>query len=370
MKSEIPLILSTIVLTVLIWYYADRTSHAVTTVSVPVRVTSTDASSRYSFEVVDPLEGSPDTKQIDVTLRGPKRAIHELRLRSEMGFAGFNVALKIPPGEITTGRQSRNLFPVLNDAPEFKGLTVEDVVPETIRFNVERYLEVPVDVKPLAGGFSSQLVSKPVVIEDVSARVLASQVGSDFSRLELNLPIEDAIREALDAQQNEDEGPLLLNLDVPLQPAAPAGMEPIFSPESVHVTVQLEENSTVVRKSVLLSVMVSAHELWDGYEILWEDETGAQLIVTIEVRVPVAKVERFERLKKNDIMAFVVIDHSDLPQPTSPTATAPEGRETFRHKPVYFKFPEGFEDVVVVSPPKTVGVRVQASPDLLNLPTQ
>ena len=63
----------------------------------------------------------------------------------------------------------------------------------------------------------------------------------------------------------------------------------------------------------------------------------------------------------NDVIAYVIVDDDLLPPETSPEA----GSATFTHEPswhsleVHFHFPDPqFKDVKIVSPPRTVKLRV------------
>lgn len=360
MKTQIRLILWTLALTVLIWFYANQASHSTTTLLVPVKLVLPEAGSPWALRVVDAPADQPNVKHVKMTVRGPKQAIRLLETDNAQGQFVLTVKL----GEqLTPGRTNRNLYADLSSSPELlqRGLTLQEVVPETVEFEVDRYVKVPVEFRPAAGSFESALIGKPVIQEQVTTRVLEGKAGKDISIYPLALPLEDAIREALQRQTNETDGPLSLRFPVSLQRAR-TPTEATFEPPVVHVTVQLQAQSRIERKTVRpLSVMVKAQDFFDGYEIEWEDKTGAQFTQSVICRVPLSKLELFRQLDSTEILAFVVIDSSDLPQDSTaglPSATAPTTTATYRSKPVHFVFPPGFEDVTTVGPTPTVNLRV------------
>jgi hypothetical protein len=367
MKTQIRLILSTIALTALIWVYANRASQSMTTLLVPVKLTLADANSSLSLRVVDAAEDQPNIKLVKMTVRGPKQAIN--LLENEQGRGHFMLTVKVGE-QLSPGRNSRNLFTDISNSSELlqRGLILQELSPEVVEFDVDRYIKLPVEVKPVAGSFESVLVGKPVVQQGVTARVLESKVDKGTTVLSVSLPIEDAIKEALSRQPSEADGPLELALSVPLQ-SSRLGVDATFDPPSVLVTVVLQGQFRVERKTVRpLSVLVKTQDFFDGgYEIEWEDKTGAQFTQTINVRVPVAKLDLFRQLDSTDIVAYVTIDSSDLPQEAKGVATtspAPAAAtETYRSKPVHFVFPPGFEEVKLVGADPTVNLRITKRSD-------
>ncbi len=360
MKTQIRLLVSTVFLTVLIWLYANQASHSTTTLLVPVRLEVPDAGSSWALRVIDAPEDRPDVRQVKMTVRGPKQAIRMLENENSQGRFMLTVTLA---EQLTPGPSSRNLYADLSGSPELlqRGLTLQSVLPAEVKFEVDRYIKVPVEFKPVTGAFENALVGKPVVQEKVTARVLESKVGKDFTLYEFPLPLEDAIKDALQKQPEQAYGPLAVSFPVSLQDVR-TDIEATFEPSIVHVTVELQAQSRIERKTVRpLSVTIKTQDFFEGYEIEWEDKTGAQFTQSINCRVPVSKLDLFRRLDSTEILAYVVIDSSDLPQePVTAVTTlpAPTTSATYRPKQVYFVFPPGFEDVKPVGPPPTVNLRV------------
>jgi hypothetical protein len=377
MKTQVRLIVSTIALTVLIWIYANQASHSTTTLSVPVKLDPAEAGSLWALHIAGASADQPDSRQVQLTVRGPKKAIR--MLESETSQERFALTVKLAD-QLTPGRtNSRDLYADLSGSPELlqRGLTLQSVLPKVIEFEVDRYIKVPVEFKPEAGAFKGALVGQPTILEKVTARVLESKVGKDFAAYPLVMPLEDAIREAFDKRRSEEaSGPLALHFPVQLESLRLA-VDAVFEPSVVHVTVELKDQSSIERKTVRpLSVMVRTQDFFEGYEIEWEDKTGAQFTQSINCRVPVSKLDAFRQIESTGILAYVIIDSSDLPvdataaAPTATTVPAPTTSATYRPKQVYFVFPSGFEDVKPVGPPPTVNLRVnRKTTDATGLPT-
>lgn len=363
MRTQLRLILSTVALTVLIWFYANQASLSTTTLMVPVKLVLTEAGSPWALRVVDAPPDQPDIRQVKMTVRGPKQAIRLLETENAQGR--FMLRVKLAE-QLTPGRTSRSLYADLSGSSDLlqRGLTLKELSPEAVEFEVDRYVKVPVEFKTAAGAFENALVGKPVVQEQVTARVLESKVGEDAVSFPIALPLEDEIKEALQKQPTDADGPLAVTFPVSLQQVR-TPVEAVFEPSVVNVTVQLQAQSRIVSKTVRpLSVMVKAQDFFDGYEIEWEDKTGAQFTQSINCRVPVSKMELFRQLHSTEVLAYVIIDSSDLPPEAaagSPAATLPAPvapTATYRTKQVHFVLPAGFEDVKPVDPLPTVNLRV------------
>ena len=90
------------------------------------------------------------------------------------------------------------------------------------------------------------------------------------------------------------------------------------------------------------------------------------------MKVPISKLDRLAELASHTA-AYVVIDDNDLPQePAGVTSTKPAGREseTYRPRPVHFRFPDGFEDVKLDGPQPTVKLRVKKKANASELPSR
>ncbi|NLE60705.1 MAG: hypothetical protein GX616_20355 [Planctomycetes bacterium] len=376
MKTQIRLILSTLALTVLIWIYANQASHSTTTLSVPVKLEPAEAASQWALHIAGASADQPDRRQVQLTVRGPKKAIRDLESDNSQGQFALTVKLA---DQLTPGRtNSRNLDTDLSGSPELlqRGLNLQSVLPQVIEFEVDRYIKVPVEFKPEAGAFKSALVGQPTVAEKVTARVLESKVGKEFSVYPLTMPLEDAIKQDLDKRRTDDaNGPLALHFPVQLQSLRLA-VDAVFEPSVVNVTVKLKDQSSIERKTVRpLSVTVKTQDFFEGYEIEWEDKTGAQFTQSINCRVPISKLDAFRQIEPTGILAHVIIDSSDLPPgatavgPSATSLPAPATSATYRPKQVHFIFPPGFEDVKPVGPPPTVNLRVnRKTTDATGLP--
>jgi len=351
MKTQLRLLLFTIALTVLIWTYADRAGHETSTITVPVTIAPADPDSPLVFRIINARPDEPNVKRIKMRFRGPKSNIR--LLETEYGYGGF--ALTVPiADDLTPGRKSRNLLADLSRLPEItkRGLTLDSISPEAVEFDVDRYLGIPVEVKPVPGAFEEDLDGKPIVEpQKVEARVLESEIEGPIVPAVLPLLLEDAIAEELRERPGETGD--ALTFDAPL-PSTWRGVEAIFRPDHVTVTLRLKRHTVIEHIApIQLGVLVKPQDFFSKYEIEWLDKTGAHLTQDVEVRVPIEKRDEVRAIHVRNIDAYVRIYHDDLPQESSATESPVLLRE------VQFVFPPGFEDVKPREPLPRVEFRIK-----------
>lgn len=355
MKNNLQLVASTLVLTVLVWAYADRATRADLPVWTPLRVMADAPGSDVLVIMPDPLLGHPDTQRVKMTLSGPRAAIQALEADHARGEFGVTVTVS---GDLANGEHTRDLFVDLGRAPELvrRGLTLVDVEPKSLTFEVDRYVRREVTLTADAGAYTEMLTGTPVFEPArVTARVRRSQLG-DLTPPALPVPLAEAIGAALASRPETPESPEdPLTLTVPLRSSAWQGMDATFTPSTVAVTLSLRRGAARERLDVkpLGVTILSAEFLDGGYAIEWEDET-VRLGVVMYVRVPSAKLERFRRLDPRAFRAYVIIDDQDVQA---------AGGATFRSKPVHLDAPDGFEDVKPAGEAMTVNLRVIRTTD-------
>ena len=372
MKTQMRLILSSVVLTALIWTYADRAGHRPLTISVPVTIAPAESDSPLVLRFADADENDPrpNVKSIQMTFRGPNRAIDQLK--SIHDYGGFRLTVKIAAEELSPGPQRRYLANDLGDDPDIlrRGLTLDSISPDAVDFIVDRYRTEAVKVNPVVGSFEAHLDGKPIIEPpEVNARVLASKLGEGFSLPTIPLPLEERIREEIDAHERQ----LSLIFTIPLE--SPPGIDATFDPDEVQVTVKLKALTIVKRITVRpLGVNDKTQGLFrEGYEIEWRDPSDAKFTVPINVRVPIENLSEFQPLDPSLIDAYVNIDADDLPQgpaPVTPPTTAASNSGAFGTHEVRFRFPPPFENVQLDQPPPQVRLRIvkKGSADLTTPP--
>ncbi len=359
MRLHLQLILSTLLLTALIWVYADRQGHEFYTTTVPVTITPTDPGSGFVIRVEE-AGGRADTRPFKIEVRGPKSATRDLERDDRAGQ--FRLAVKLDSPAV--GIQSRDLFTELSRAPELRerGLTLQSVSPQTITFEVDRLRNIDVQVQVDPGVFEKELIGKPLVDpETVTARVLESKVPGG-TLPPVKLPIDQIIAGELE-KPTADDNDRGINMTFPVQLRSTwPGLEATFQPASVKVTVSMKQRTVPELISPIpLQTVRKARDASSLYQIEWEDKSGAQKTQALNVLIP---IEKRGRLKPQDVLALLIIEDEDLPKPPAGVATTqPLTSEGWITRAVRFVLPPGFEDVKLQEPLPTVKFRVIRQPD-------
>jgi len=357
-KTQIRLIAATIPLTILIWVYADLSTHEQIEIRLPVRLVAPSGSGAV-IHVEGAGSGRPslkypsDTVEVNVTLSGSKGAITELRqeMRRE-ALAPLEVV--VPAGEDEVGRllHSVDLRDHVNDWARPRSLHVTDELsPRMVRYRVDRYVTIELTVEVDAGAMRDQLKGEPRVDPPVvKARLLASQreqLASADPRLRVSI-------ESLLAANAEDE------FEVSLAGLRWQGLELAYEPDRVVVTVERRHDYTRHRITA-----IPLYELWPAYRpegryrIEWED--GEPPLLHVEVMVPPGKPVM---PTNQDVIAYVKIERGDLE--AAPAAessqTAPADSRTFILREVHLVFNDEFKDVYVPGPLPSVRFRIVRVP--------
>jgi hypothetical protein len=357
MKTQLQLLATTIALTVLIWVYADQSSHEFYTANLLVRyVAPPDPDHPLVVRVRDAKGEAKDALRAEVTFRGPKSAVRRLQGDDAAGRFKPSIVLSEP---LRPGLQpARDLYLDLSRLPEIRsrGVMVQRALPASVQLDIDRYVDVPVELQISGGSFEKALEAPPIARpEKVTARVLESELPYGGTLPPLRLSIE----EQLQARPETAGGSF--GFDVPVRSSWP-GIEAILIPDHVRVSGRLARRTTVERITTIpLGVLIEPENFLGRYEIEWQDQTGANFTQAITARVPVEKVGQ---LKGNMIDAYVTIQDSDLPRELPGVSTAPATQESWIEREIRFVFPAGFEDVKIEGPPRTVKFRIRKRTEL------
>ena len=341
MKTQIQLILATLVITVLIWVYADLSSHEPYEVYLPVKLV-VPPKSELMVHIEGALPGKPDVIEIQVRLIGPKAAISKL----ERDKRSQGLALEIPVASPEAGtddvRRSVDISEYINDWARKRSFQVESLSRLMIEYTVDRFVEIVIAVEADPGVFVDDLDGMPVIEPaTVRARLLASQRDRYASAPKrLLVPISNLLEARTDGTFEKS----LVGL--PWQ-----GLDVTYTPDGVEITVAWQAGVKHQQiRTIPLRTLWPADPPESQYRIVWDDD--ADLVQHIDVTIPPGKPRP---LTNTDVIAFVMIEREDFPpEPSSPTATAPAGEGASVTREVRFHFPKGFKDVRVVSPPQKV----------------
>ncbi|NLX14606.1 MAG: hypothetical protein GXY44_13270 [Phycisphaerales bacterium] len=348
MRTQLQLILSTLVMTVLIWAYADRSGYEIRDAGgIDIRVAPpTDADLSYMARIADKTTEPRDVTRVELRLSGPKGELHRFTRESENRALELRVAM---PGPLRVGRSPLNLLDVLKDHPQLRsrGLTLQGVTPAMVEVELDRYEELEMDIELDGGSFKPLLVDPVVEPKQITARVLTSALEQTTIPTTLTLFIEENLRqEQLRGSGQEGE---ILSFNVPVRANWP-GIRAKFTPEQVRVRTYLRQQTESVQYRIRpLKELIGIPDFADEYRIEYRDQTKSYLTQTVDVTLPGL---RARQLRGEDISAYISIDYADLP-----AEMMDEG--PWLDKPVRVLFPPGFEDVIITRQvPATVELRV------------
>lgn len=352
MRLQLRLILETVVLTLLIWTYADQASYETCSAQVAVRVAT---SPEMVARIDDGRGGTADVVYISLKLQGPKLAVRKLEMESGTGAARFNLNLPLPTDSGQHGPITRDIREAVEQLPDIRdrGLQVEELSTSVITFTLDRYKSFTLTVDTDAGKFSDALDGKPLIEPGtVEVRVLESDLAKQpLPEQRRVISIEDQIR-----SRSEE---LSLRFNVPLG-SKWGGMDAKYVPDQVRVTVRLAKSYQTVELTLIpLNVIMPAAMAGTDFDVEWQAQ--ADLVQNISVRIPVGKAQS---LDSKDVLAFIQIEKSDLPGELAPAATTlPAPTEGWIQREVQFKFPQNFGDVQVDGV-RLVKFRIKAKADV------
>jgi len=348
MKRQVQLILATIPLAALIWVYADQTGQQSQSIRIAVHLT---APPDIVPEADEHLPDAPEALAVQIEVRGPKLALS--RMESEKGPHGIYFELSVPVAEdLTPGRpHSLDITGPVTAAVHERGLQLRSLSPSSIAYQVDRYQEIEVEVVPDPGSFNDALEGPPAVEpKSVKARVLQGDLLKLASRDE---PLHLAIADELKARLGQSAQ---FSFDLPLG-SQWQRISAQFRPKTVRISGRFKQAYDAQTIS-LIPLRVAVRWDWphDKYLLQWADELDRTQKIDVQVPVGTGRAPTF-----NDVIAYVMVDDDLLPPETSPEAgSVPPAHEPSWHSlEVHFHFPsQEFKDVKIVSPPRTVKLRV------------
>lgn len=349
MRAQVQLILATVALTVLIWVYADQQGWK--TIKFPIAVNVSTLPDVVPIVDGATEQSAKETLHVTVIARGPNAAIRELNLSKP---PVLTVTVPITENIQTDSPRVIDIHDPVALALREHGLQLLNVTPPSMTVRFDRKVKIGIELQADAGAFTEALKgSLEMVPPTVTATVLESKLDELPASPDQTLVI--AIEEDLRSQPGQDE----FEFTVSLKNRKWQGLGVTWDPETVRIKGQLRQQyEDLELRLIPLRVLLPWDWPADKYQIVWMDERDR--LQKVQIKVPVGKPTV---LTNNDVRAFISVDTSLLP-PEPPdgasalTATQPAAEPSPFAKTVRFVFPEGFEDVKVVSPPTTVKFRI------------
>ncbi len=352
MMTQVKLLIATVILTVVIWVFADQASLGTATVWATIRLTA-------SGDVVPVVEQSGvgggteggQTARVRLDLAGSKAAIRRLTGEETSGTAEYTIRV---PERWLGGQFGLDVVDAMNRVKVMhdRGLHLVSAYPPMIQVFIDPLVTATFTVQPDAGAMAASLAGPATVHpKTVNGRLRESHLTKLGTREPVVVvPIHTLLREA----QGKTEP---VSFRVPL-PRIVQDLPVEFQPGEVTVTATLTQRSVSKRLTrIPLNVLMNP-DMMGQYRVIWADD--ADRVQTIDVRVP---PDRAESLSPQSIYAFVAISRDDV-APKAPSSTAPSatGSDGWVTRTVQFVFPPGYEDARIEGAGPTVRLKVVEIP--------
>jgi hypothetical protein len=305
--AQAKLIVTTCLLTALIWVFADQSDRREATLAVQLRLMP-DPDSDLVASFVNPASG-----RVTVLFRGTNKVIEKLTSAS----ADAPLQLDWPiHADSPLGQSTYPLQRVVSDSPRFAGVVVADTIPKQATIVVDRFVrqELPVRVQEGAYAFAGEPQIDP---PSVTVRIRESawrQVPVEARQLQL--PVENYLR-------RQPEG-RLLTFEAAV-PAQLAGHSIEADPTAVTVSLTLEERTSERRIAPVVVKFAVASELGGAYRIELRDPSMERLEIAV-----LGSEDALAQLAAKDVLGIIDVTSDDV---------APEGE--FRFKRPVFILPPG-----------------------------
>jgi hypothetical protein len=296
------LIITTFLLTALIWVFADQADRREATLTVQLRLMP-DPDSDLVANLANPENG-----RATVLLRGTNKAIE--KLTSGSTEAPLQVDWPIH-ADSPLGQSTYQLQRIVSDSPRLAGVVVADTFPKQAVIVVDRFVnqEVPVRVQEGAYAFAGEPQVDP---PSVTVRIRESawrQVPVEARQLLLGL--ENYLR-------RQPEGRLLtFEVAVPTQLA---GQSVEVHPAAVTVSLTLEERTSERRIAPVVVKFAVASDLCGAYRIELRDPSMERLEIAV-----LGSEDALAQLAAKDVLGIIDVTSDDV---------APEGQYRFK-RPVF-----------------------------------
>lgn len=305
--TQLKLILTTCLLTSLVWVFADLADRREATISVQLRLVP-ELHSDLVAKFIDPESG-----RFSVRIRGTNRALQS------MGASGTESPLIVDwplPADYPVGPGTHQVPRILTASPYFAGVVVTDAYPAQANILVDRYVlrELPIRVREGAYAFAAQPQIDP---PSVTVRIRESawkELSVEARQLQLSL--DNYLR-------RQPEG-RLLSFEVAL-PTQLAGHPVTADPPAVDVNLTLQERTSERRIAPVVVKFAVASELWGSYRPELRDPSMERLEIVV-----VGSEDALAQLAAQDVLGIIDVTSDDV---------APQGE--FRFKTPVFILPPG-----------------------------
>lgn len=334
MMTQVKLIAATLVLSIVVWIYADQSSQSRVSAEVWVRLTA-----RPGWLPIVRLPAQQATQDASVVrvraeLAGPKAATRRLAGEEQVG----RIELTVPvPDTWGTGEHPIDLVEALNKSQKLldRGLHVESVAPESVTVLLDEWATETFRVVVDAGPFKKSLEQDVIVIPSRVQGRFRKSLRSRFGDAE---PIVAVNVQSWLAGAAGQVGPIKVAL-----PDTVSGVPVTFEPREVAFTAVLTKTEPIKLARIVVDVKVPP-DMLGHYTVTFADE--GDRLQDASVLLP---ADQADILRPEDVTAYVQIRPEDA-QAAPGTGTA-DG-EGWVMREVHFVFPEGFDAVLAGDAPQ------------------
>ena len=315
-----------VILTLLIWIYAERAQNRDDSVTAVLSIVASDPN--LSAATLDAGDG-----RVAVSVNGPRGQIDALKTRIESASIDGKLRVTLPAADSSAGDKTLDLTRVLNDAPLFanSGVTVTKTSPAQVRVSVEPVVSRNVTVV-VPSDLSVTLLSQNFDPAKIAVRGPASAVNREFNGDSPTIAVNAAqLREAAAGGSR--------SIDIALTPP----VDPLITLGVKQVRMTFEVGSTVLDVTVPSVGILIERPLGDDGKSKVVMKRGP-VITNVQLRGPANLVNKY------------VGDQPETKLQAVLPVTQDDDGKTDLHRDVLFPYRE--RGVEVVGGPYTVGFDV------------
>jgi hypothetical protein len=281
---------TTIVLTVLIWMYADQLNSENVTDLVSLQVL---APSGADFNVTIK---EPENSQVQATFTGPREQFE--RLRRDLESGKFSLKYYVTPEDASSDTYIKDTTDILNSLlrKTYPGVSVLESKPPLVKGTIDHLISVTMPIRVITG---TTKTSTPVITPDKAKVQISKSVYSELKEGErfIVVDIENELQDKPEDKAVDEEFPL---------PQTILGKPVITDPTRVRIQLQIQQQfaSASFNLSKTQLMVLGPSELLSRYRV---DIRDPQL--TVVVRGP---VEQIQRLDPQNIEAYLEIEPDDM----------------------------------------------------------
>ncbi len=336
MNKTIKPVMMTVVLSCLIWMYADQINSENLTETVTLQVASPTTS--MNVELQEPVSG-----QFQVTFTGPREQLE--RLKRDMGSGRFKPVYSILPEEANGDLVVKDCVDVLNSLirNHYNAVSVIETKPAQIKVFVDHMIMVKMPVQVYTGNTKT---TPPVVIPDkvdvLISKTFNEEQLSDGDRM-IVVNIENHLLNKPEDQAIDEEFPL---------PQVILGSPIITDPTRVRIKLGIQRQFNTRSIDIPRIQILGPVDLLSKYYVDIRDPQ-----VSVSLKGP---VELIKNLKPQDIKAYLELEPEDMFRPYT----------TYFGRQVRFVLPEGIRlDMEKMSRPPEVDFKLSEQPTTPSLLT-